>query len=452
MQVSFVNAICRASGFAATLALATTLAAAEKPEMTYPPQLKGGKDVVTIESPKLLKPITDLVDGVKIAKTPPKVDVLYYPKQDYPGNPWSVWGDSLAVNGKYYSAIGDHKAPDGNAYVYEYDPATQELKCVVELQKVIKLPEDHYHPGKIHSRLDLGSDGCIYFSTHRGSTQITTDKWHYKGDWILKYNPETGKTDIVAHGPAGKQCIPTSVLDPERMIFYGGTAPGVYSDKRVGFFAYDVKNGKLLHQEWDGAYRYFILAKSTGRVYFSPKDSAPLKRFDPAEGGPAKELDVTIGLRAATQETADGKVYTVSASGDLYVFDVNKETAKQIGTVAVGTNKYVATLDIDPTGRYLYYVPGAHGGGDRDGTAVVQYDLKTNTKKVLCFLHPTVQEHTGFVPTGTYGLAVDPTGDKLFITWNGNRSGQDKSGRFPFDSCAMTVIHVPASERPTDSK
>lgn len=425
------------------------VAAAHADELTFPPKLKGGKAIVTIESPALLKPITELRDGVTIAKTAPKVEVMYFPEQTYAGNPWSVWGDGVAVNGKYYSAIGDHKAPDGNAYVYEYDPETRTLKCVVELQKVIKLPEGHYRPGKIHSRIDLGKDGCLYFSTHRGSTRITTDEYHYKGDWILKYDPRIDTTEIVAHGPAGKQCIPTSVLDPERMIFYGGTAPGDYSDKRVGFFAYDVANGKLLHQEWEGAYRYFILANSTGRVYFAPSDEHPLKRFDPAEGGPAKELGITIGLRAATQETSDGIVYTVSGKGDLYAFDVKTEKAKTLGNAAVGTNTYIASLDADATGRYLYYVAGAHGGGDRDGTPIVQYDLKTKTKKVLCFLHPTVGEKTGYVPTGTYSLAVDPEGDKLYITWNGNRSGPDRRGRLPFDTCAMTVIHVPASERPT---
>ena len=34
--------------------------------------------------------------------------------------------------------------------------------------------------------------------------------------------PPRGKTEIVAHAPLPKQCMPTSVLDPERMIFYAG--------------------------------------------------------------------------------------------------------------------------------------------------------------------------------------------------------------------------------------
>jgi hypothetical protein len=47
----------------------------------------------------------------------PTVDFLYFPGQAYPGHPWSDWGDSLAVAGKYYASIGDHLAPKGNAFV-----------------------------------------------------------------------------------------------------------------------------------------------------------------------------------------------------------------------------------------------------------------------------------------------------------------------------------------------
>ena len=37
--------------------------------------------------------------------------------------------------------------------------------------------------------------------------------------------------------------------------------------------------------------------------------------------------------------------------------------------------------------------------------------------------------------------AVDPAGDKLYITWNVNRASR------AWDSCALTVIHIPPEER-----
>ena len=66
-------------------------------ELSFPPKLPGGGTVVIDNSPKFLKPVSKLRAGVEIARTPPVVEFLYYPQQTYPGNPWSVWGDSLAA-------------------------------------------------------------------------------------------------------------------------------------------------------------------------------------------------------------------------------------------------------------------------------------------------------------------------------------------------------------------
>lgn len=430
------------SGVAAMAASATA-------ELVYPPELPGGKEFVEDMSDAFLKKPTDLAADVEIAKTAPTIDFLYYPEQTYPGNPWSVWGDALAVGGKYYSAIGDHIGPHGNAFVFEFDPQAKSLRTIVNLQELLNLPADHYSPGKIHSRIDMGSDGWLYFSTHRGSTRVTTDEYHYTGDWIVRHHPQSGKTEVVAQGPVPKHCIPTSVLDPHRLIFYGGTAAGNRTDP-VMFFAYDIRQRKVLHTAEHGPYRYLIFARSTGRVYYVHEDGGPLMRYDPASGKPPTQIAGTIGLRSATQETPDGYVYTVSTSGNgtLWRFNTKTEKIDQIGNAAVGSQTYVTSLDVDRAGRYLYYVPGAHGGSQRDGTPVVQFDIKTGRKKVLAFLHPFYKQKYGFVPLGTFGSAVDPEGDKLYVTWNGNRGGADPRGRLRFDTCALTVIHIPASERP----
>src|SRR5262249_26858749 len=149
---------------AVSLLLAAALAAQDggkkaKPgagEPTFPPTLPGGKEVVTDRADAFLKPPATLREGVAVAKTPPTVDFLYYPGKPCPGKPWSNWGDSLAANGKYYASVGDHLAPGGNAFVYEYDPAAKQFRQLVDVRKVLNLPEGDYTPGKIHGRLDLG--------------------------------------------------------------------------------------------------------------------------------------------------------------------------------------------------------------------------------------------------------------------------------------------------------
>lgn len=417
----------------------------------FPPKLPDGKEVHTATTDEFLKPTDTILKDVLIAKTAPTVDFIYYPGQTYAAKIWSNWGDGVAVNGKYYSSIGDHDAPKGNAYVYEYDPAKKLLRLVTDVVSIIKQMLG-YLPGKIHGRLDVGKDGMLYFSTHRGGTTVTADKYGYTGDWILRVDPKTGKGEVVAHGPVPKHCIPCSVLDPDRLIFYGGTAAGTDAlDKGIQFFAYDVTKRKVIYSGPNGPGRYMIFARSTGKIYFVPnKEDAvgKLVCFDPAKPSAPVEIPAELGLRSATEETPQGMVYTVSKGGGklgetvIFGFNTKTEKAEVLGPAAVGVAQYVASIDADPKGRYLYYVPGAHGGADKDGSPLIQFDTKTKQRKVIAFLHPYFKNKIGATPVGTYGTAVDPAGDKVYITWNVRRN----DGR-AWDCCALTVVHIPESER-----
>ena len=267
---SIQNRLFQAAVLGMLLNAGATFAQNKKAEdLTYPPKLPGGKTVVTDTSAEFLKPADTLKDGVAVANTPPTVDFLFYPGQDYPGKPWSNWGDSIAADGKYYSAIGDHLAINGKGdgthgtgtgHVFEYDPQTKKLRELVDLAAFLKLPKGHYTPGKIHTPLAMGSDGWLYYATHRGSPRATTAEFHYEGDWIFRTNPKTGKTEIVAHAPVAKHSIPAATFDPDRLIFYGATAPAIdREDEGIYFFAYDCKNHKLLYSGPDGPARYHDL-------------------------------------------------------------------------------------------------------------------------------------------------------------------------------------------------
>jgi hypothetical protein len=419
-------------------------------ERTFPPRLPSETTVVTDRSADFLRPPPSLVKAVTVAKEAPTIDFALFPGQDYPGKPWSAWGESIVAGGKYYASIGDHLAPAGNAFVFEYDPNTKQFRKLLDLKELLKLPDGHYAPGKIHTRLEMGSDGWLYCATHRGSTRVTTDEFHYLGDWIVRCHPETGNAEVVAHAPVPKHCIPNGALDPARLIFYGGTTPGASSDGDEGmFFAYDVRAKKLLYAGPNGPSRSMIVATSTGRVYFTPGTSdTPLYRFDPTASAAPAALDKTIGIRAATRESSDGKVYTVSSGqggreATMYAFDTKTEEVTKLGPAAIGRQSYIASLSADGNGRFVYYVPGAHGGSDQDGSPLVQFDTRTNKKKVLAFLHPYFANKYGFTPKGTYSVAADPGGERVFITWNVSRGGR------AWDCCALTVVHVPESERYT---
>jgi hypothetical protein len=219
--------------------------------------------------------------------------------------------------------------------------------------------------------------------------------------------------------------------------------------------AYDVKNRRVLYSDDYGPYRYAIFARSTGKLYFHGSRSSPgrsdgagqLVRFDPDKPGTPEPIDAHLGLRAATQELADGMAYTIDHD-NIWSFNTKTEKVQPLGPAAVASKTYTTSIDADhKTGRYLYYVPGAHGGAHVDGSPLVQYDLKTKTRKVIAFLHPFYFEKYGFIPCGAFGTAVSPAGDKVYITWNGNRDTKEVGPRVKFDICAFMVVHVPPSER-----
>jgi len=430
--------------------------------LEWPPKLAGGKEVVAdMSAAFLIKPENvKLEEGIEIARTPPTIDFLYFPGQTHPGKLWSVWGEGSAVGSKYYTSIGDHNSPRGESQVYEYDSRTKKLRLIMNVKKFLEQPGMlppgmNYIPGKIHSRTEMGSDGRLYFSTHRGSTSDnTTDARGYKGDNIYRVNPKTGKMEIAALYPMPKHTIPASVLDPERMIYYGGTAPGNDAvDKGVWFIAYDVKNHKLLKKEEGGFDRYAIFSRSSGCIYWRglPKAKeggtdagAYGRKYDPRTNLITSCPQVPV-VRACTEETKDGIVYGFT-QGDrnMWAFDVRNETFKTVGPGMVASESYVTSMDLDPvTERYIYYVPGAHGGGIKDGTPVVQYDVETNTRKIIAFLGKFYAEKYGYSPDGTFSVAVSPDGSILFITWNGSRLPNAKD----WDTVAMTAIHIPESER-----
>jgi len=72
------------------------------------------------------------------------VDFLYYFSQTCKAKTWSNWGDGAAVEGKYYSTIGDHNGPVGNAFVYEYDAKVKQLRVLCDVASVLKMPKGHY--------------------------------------------------------------------------------------------------------------------------------------------------------------------------------------------------------------------------------------------------------------------------------------------------------------------
>lgn len=127
-------------------------------------------------------------------------------------------------------------------------------------------------------------------------------------------------------------------------------------------------------------------------------------------------------------------------------FDVKTEKLDTLTNIAVGEQIYTCSMDLDPvTERYLYYVPGAHGGIIKEDVPIIQYDLKTNKHKILAFVGRYYRDNYGYEPDGTFSTALNDEGSILYITWNGNRA--ERVPGKGWDTTAMMAIYIPLSER-----
>jgi hypothetical protein len=111
-----------------------------------------------------------------------------------------------------------------------------------------------------------------------------------------------------------------------------------------------------------------------------------------------------------------------------------------------GDGLYATSMALSPDDHYLYYTVGAHGSTWNAGSPIIQLDLRTNTKKVLAFLHPFYQEKHGYVFGGSYSVCADSKATSLLITWNGRFRKSDETGE-SFGHLSFMHLAIPAVER-----
>ncbi len=402
-------------------------------------------------SPLLLQPPPGLKGDFDVASTPPSIDFAIFPGQKEGARLWSSWGDCLfAGDGKFYASIGDHDAPHGTAYVYCIDPQAQQVRLVVDYNKAAGIPDNEqtYSPGKIHGALVQASDGGIYFFGYRGSVRRTGEETGYKGDWLLRYDPLSDRTENLGIA-VPYSSVPVLRYSPRTNSLYGLSVPGATMPNPTSqFFRYDLKQRALtfIAPIAERGPRAMILAED-GRAWFG-NGNGGLHRYDP-KANQMETTDIALPgdgtLRAASRPDAKGTAYCFSKDGVVFAFDTSRETVREITSAFVQQPLYTATCRLDPSGRYLYYVPGAHGKSSRSGTPVIQLDVTTGRRKVLAFLNTFIRQEMNYNLGGTYGLALNEDGSQLCISFNGSRL---PAGRQPdFGLCSVLVLNIPASER-----
>ncbi len=400
-----------------------------------------------------------------VADAPPSVWFVRIPLPQREADPWSIWGYSLIhSNGKVYVPLGDHRGVDGNSYLYEYNPETKVIRQVADVLSAVEGHEPgDFGYGKIHGRLNEGTDANIYFGTYWG--EWNNGNKHYHGDRVLRYNPGTEElTDLGM--PKFGWGFPSTHMAPAHNLFYAeahkrksnsrgapqhnylaeGYSPAKEMRRleyKIRFLAYDVASKEVIylgdHKGLSYGRDFFVDDK--GKAYFN-NGKGRLAQYDPVQNKviPIKGLRMPAErIRRAVGPDKQGIMYgsTHEDQSRLFAFDPE---AKEIRTIAT-TPANTAGMDVAPSGQHLYYVPGAHS--PYTSVPVVQVNTSSGRQKVIAFLLEPVWRQTQYNLGGTYSVNVTEDGSTVYIAINGRHGDRQEH----WGDLAFVAVEVPDSER-----
>lgn len=467
---AFVWAVALVLGSGAAVAMA------ERPEAeVWPPELPGLEDgAVTLETDAFLAVPASveqrLAEGCEdedtepsdftVASVPPRVELALHGDLPHDGRNrtgWTMWGDiGVASDGKVYSSIGDHgDAPGGtaNAYLYEWDPATSTLEQVVDVNAVGEREGGEPTWAKVHARIDEGPDGWIYFTgTLNAGSRAGNEGYNWSdarpGGQLKRYHPETGASEVVANLPRARVTA-TSLLDRERNTWWCNLEAGGGD----ALYAIDLETREPVFRTEDDVVslnRNFALL-ADGTVLFNGPKPGELWIADP-EADEIRDTGAELPgpVRSSTRESSDGHVYGVTNRPTSQLFRYTPGTREiELHGPEWLCGDYTTVIVLSPDERFLYYLPGAHGGARESGTPVVQYHIATGQRKVIAFLREPIERAHGYVPAGTYGVKISADGRTLYANLNGHPADPYRPEHISANGFGLTsfvAIHIPEEE------
>ncbi|MFC1693694.1 hypothetical protein ACFL1R_09335 [Candidatus Latescibacterota bacterium] len=409
-----------------------------------------------------------------VAQTPPTVDFAivqglepwYLPSFDSTrGGVYGGWGDvTKGPDGCFYFSIGNHMSYGGTAYIIKYEPLTKTQSIVLDMKKVIGWDSDDFADGKLHGDPDIGPGGDMWLLSFFGPQPTQKDlDTVYRGSWLLRHNIFTGETENLGI-PLEGESWPYHSYDWQRGVFFGvGTINGYV-------IAYDTKTGKMIYggsppQNINWYRRGVLLDRSTGKIYTTSTPEGEGKRplDEPNKfvcwerrnntftimnsETPGNPVHGKRGpLRAHTKrKDADGAFWCFDFYGTFFRFYPDNDRVELIGVNWGESGKYIANMCLSPKGQYIYYVADSATHAAPYGTPVIQYNTKTNRKKVIAFLNDFYLEKYGYSPGGTYGVELDEKGETLFFYTNGQFTAKERGTGY--GRPAIFHLHIPESER-----
>ncbi len=246
-------------------------------------------------------------------------------------------------NGRIY--IGTAKYGE-NAFLVEFDPATKQMKTVVDAHKEIGTTVTGFAAqAKIHTRNNVGRSGKIYFGTKQGYPKKGEKRDAYLGGYPMVFDPATGKTRVYEI-PIKHQGIISVTPDEARGVAYVSTCSDERPVESAHFMILDLETGKY-RDLLDTRHMYaFIVVDHVGRAYH-PVLGGEIARYDP-QTDKLTRLKQTIDGKPPTDDSLlahpkshpinwdmspDRKtLYSVAMSGNqLFAYDLSAKGDTLVG-------------------------------------------------------------------------------------------------------------------------
>ena len=355
------------------------------------------------------------------------VDAAIYPHPDYEGNPWSQWGQGIvAPTGLFYSAIGDHFGRDGNSYLYEFNPGTNELVLVADVLGSTEHEAGAWGYGKVHAQMTLGPCDEIFFATYWGSRRDLIYSSGYDGDLLFHIDPYD--RTLTAHGVVVEERgLPTMASSPSHGLLY---AIAVEPDSDQGtFVAIDAYTSEVIFSAPAGVDFRAIGVDADGVAYFS-SDWGEVSVYDPAVNMIVEVTEAPGSYLRAT-ELVDGTLVGVMHEPDNF-FTVQDRTLVELNSA----EEYTTSIAV--VGDEIFYLPYAHGSAYETGARLLAVNLEDGEERVVIALADLVEAGLGVTVGGSYNLALDQDANRLYVGVNVDTG--DGSG---FGEVALLVIGLP---------
>jgi len=182
-------------------------------------------------------------------------------------------------NGRLY--IGTAKYGE-DAYLVEYDPASQQMRTVVDCMHEIGSNATGFAAqSKIHTRNNVGASGKIYFGTKQGypdpkKGETFTD---YPGGYPMVFDPETNATRVYPI-PVPHHGIISIAPDEARKVAYISTCSDERPNESSHFLKLDLESGQYQDLGETNHMFAFIVIDYLGRAYH-PLRGGDILRYDP---------------------------------------------------------------------------------------------------------------------------------------------------------------------------